>query len=52
MAKYEQDFDGKVFCLLEALRTYGRSGGDPHLLNLCAQLDFNKYYSDKEREQA
>jgi len=52
VAKYEQDFDGKVFCLLEALRTYGRSGGDPHLLNLCAQLDFNKYYSDKEREQA
>mmetsp|Transcript_57133 Transcript_57133/g.130837 ORF Transcript_57133/g.130837 Transcript_57133/m.130837 type:complete len:293 (+) Transcript_57133:2-880(+) len=49
VAKYEIDFDNKVYTLLEALRTYGKSGGDPHLLNLCSQLDFNKYYTDKER---
>lgn len=45
--KYEAEFDDKITLLLESLRTFCIGGGDPHLLNLCNQLDYNKYYSDR-----
>ena len=47
VAKYETEFDDKITLLLESLRTFCIGGGDPHLLNLCNQLDYNKYYSDR-----
>jgi hypothetical protein len=37
----------QVSLLLESLRTFCKGGGDAHLLALCAQLDFNKYYSGR-----
>jgi hypothetical protein len=38
----------QVSLLLESLRTFCKGGGDPHLLALCAQLDFNKFYSGRD----
>ena len=48
--KYEAEFDHQVSLLLESLRTFCKGGGDPHLLALCAQLDFNNFYSYGRRE--
>ena len=42
--KYEKEFDEKVSMLLESLRF---SCPDPHLLNLCSQLDYNTFYSER-----
>jgi hypothetical protein len=38
----------QVSLLLESLRTFCKGGGDPHLLALCAQLDFNNFYSGRD----
>lgn len=50
--KYEAEFDHQVSLLLESLRTFCKGGGDPHLLALCAQLDFNKFYTGRTEAEA